>query len=86
MSAEEVKILKVEVKVKQTLIKNGYHRVLEKVKETRQIYSSAVLKGNRSGSGRIVFKYYDLFKEIYGDLVLAKSLSLAIDSTRVTVI
>lgn len=42
-----------------------------------------MLKESRSGSGRIVFKYYDLLKEIYGSPVVTKSIPLVRNSTHV---
>ena len=40
--------------------------VQEKVKEIRQSFSNAVTNGRRSGSGKIVFEYYDRLAKIYG--------------------
>ena len=38
----------------KALIKKGYQRVEEKLKEIRQNFSAAVATGHRSGSGKIV--------------------------------
>ena len=42
-----------------------------------------MLKESRNGSGRNVFKYYDLLKEIYGSPVVTKSIPLVRNSTHV---
>lgn len=43
---------------------------MEKVKEIRQNFSKVVVLGRRSGSGKIVFEYYDKFVILWGGLVL----------------
>ena len=40
-------------------IKKGYNRVLEKIKDIRQRFSTAVTTRSRSGSGKIILEYYD---------------------------
>ena len=50
----------------KALIKKGYTRVQEKVKEVRQNFSSAITSGRRSGSGKIVLEYYDELVQIWG--------------------
>ena len=41
----------------KALIKKGYQRVQEKLKEIRQNFSVAVTTGRRSGSGKIVLDF-----------------------------
>ena len=48
-----------EVKQKNDLIGKGKSRIMEKIKEVRQSFSKAVISGCRSGSGKLVFEYYD---------------------------
>lgn len=57
-------IKKIEVQKRQ--IRKGYGRVMEKVKELRQGFSSAVTAGTRSGSGKLVMEFYDLIVQIGG--------------------
>eukprot|EP00112_Aurelia_sp_Birch-Aquarium-sp1_P004609 Seg1522.13 transcript_id=Seg1522.13/GoldUCD/mRNA.D3Y31 product="hypothetical protein" protein_id=Seg1522.13/GoldUCD/D3Y31 len=39
---------------------------MEKVKETRQNFSKAVVAGSRSGSGKIVYEFYDKLIQLWG--------------------
>ena len=48
-------------------VKISYNRVLEKVKDIRWKFSSGLINGTRSGSGKIVLKHFDLLKQIFGD-------------------
>ena len=66
MSNEEYDIYKRERDEEKKLIRKGYDRVIEKVKSVRQDYRSAVNKGTRSGSGKIVQDNYDLLSDIWG--------------------
>ena len=51
-----------ELKTQKDLIKKGYQRVNEKVKELRQTFQN-ILAGRRSGSAKISDRYYeDLFR------------------------
>ncbi|XP_065640270.1 uncharacterized protein LOC136072834 [Hydra vulgaris] len=59
-------ILSEQNKIDITLIKRGYTRVQEKIKEIRQNFSLAVTSGRRSGSGKIVLEFYDHLVQIWG--------------------
>ena len=83
LSEEEIATIKRNIKEEEKNIKCGYNRVLEKVKEIRQKFSSAAIKGTRSGSGRVVLLHFDLLKDIYGGSASATSLKSGIDSTDV---
>ena len=48
-------------------VKISYNRVLEKVKDIRRKFSSGLINGTRSGSGKIVWKHFDLLKQIFGN-------------------
>ncbi|XP_028414211.1 uncharacterized protein LOC114537269 [Dendronephthya gigantea] len=61
-------------------IKKGYGRVQEKVKEIRQNFSSAITNGRRSGSGKIVFAYYDRLVKIYGGSASSEPISTGVDT------
>ena len=54
--------------------------VQEKVKEIRQSFSNAVANGRRSGSGKIVFEYYDRLVKIYGGSATSEPLSTGVDT------
>lgn len=59
LSKEEKNKAKNRVKESKDLITKGQKRVMEKVKENRQNFSKAVVSGSRSGSGKIVYEFYD---------------------------
>ena len=48
------------------LIKKGYTRVQEKLKEIKQNFASAVTSGSRGGSAKIVLEFFDQTKQIWG--------------------
>ena len=54
------------IKEEQQYIKRGYNRVMEKIKKIRQNFSSAVISGTRSGSGKVVMEHYDELVSIFG--------------------
>ena len=55
-----------KAKSEKALIKKGYSRVMEKIKELRQKSSNAVTMGSRSGSGKLVMEFYDVMVKILG--------------------
>ena len=63
-------------------VKLGYQRIKEKVKNVRQDYRSAVNKGTRSGSGKVVQDNYDLLSDIWGGSPSTMSLPFGIDGER----
>ena len=81
MSKEEYDIYKRERDEEKKLIRKGYDRVKEKVKSVRQDYRSAVKKGTRSGSGKIVQDNYDLLSDIWGGSPATTSLPFGVDGT-----
>ena len=66
MPQEEKDMAKEVIKVSKELIAKGTKRVMEKVKEIRQAFSKAVISGKRSGSGKIVFEFYDKLVQLWG--------------------
>ena len=66
MSKEEKDLAKERVKLSKELISKGTKRIMEKVKEIRQSFSKAVISGRRSGSGKIVFEFYDQLVLLWG--------------------
>ena len=57
------------------LIKKGYTRVQEKLKEIRQNFANAVTSGSQSGSGKIVLEFFDQLKQIWGGSLCTEPLS-----------
>ena len=64
----------------RTRLKKGYDRVKEKIRNVRQDFRTAVNKGTRSGSGKIVQENFDLLSEIWGGSPATTSLSFGIDA------
>ena len=62
---EKSRLLK-QQKDDKDMIKKGYNRVQEKLKEIRQSFSKAVTTGSRSGSGKIVLEHFDQLVQIWG--------------------
>ena len=65
-------------KIDKELIKKGYTRVQEKLKEIRQNFAIAVTSGSRSGSGKIVLEYFDQLKQIWGGSPSTEPLSCGV--------
>ena len=57
MSKQEYDDYKDNLVKEQGMIRKGKERVSEKIKSTRQDLSKAVVKGSRSGSGKIVYEH-----------------------------
>ena len=53
-------------KTEQDLIKRGYNRIHEKLKEIQKQFSDAVTTGSKSGSGKIVLEFFDQLTLIWG--------------------
>ena len=51
--------LSCSIKKPKELIERGNKRIIEKVKEIRKNFAKAVVAGSRSGSGKIVYEFYD---------------------------
>ena len=66
LSTEELAKQKAAVAEEQKLIKIGYQRIKQKIKDLRQDYRNAVTVGRRSGSGKLVQDNWDVLKNIWG--------------------
>lgn len=80
MSKEEKEDYTKRSKAENDLIKKGYSRIREKVKEIRQSFSQAVINGRRSGSGKIVFEFYDKLVTIWGGSASTQPLPYGVDT------
>ena len=60
--------------------KDGYNRIKAKIKELRRGYKSAVDKGTRSGSGRIVKEHFEVLQDIWSGCPAVNSLEGALTS------
>ena len=57
-----------KVKSEKALIKKGYSRMIELIKELWQKFSNAVTMGCRTGSGKLVMEFYDIMVKIWEGL------------------
>lgn len=53
-----------KVNSEKALIKKGYSRVMEKIKELRQKFSNAVTMGSKCGSRKLVMEFFDVMVKI----------------------
>ena len=77
-SKEEKAKAKHDVKESKDMIRKGQKRVMEKVKEIRQSFSKAVVSGSRSGSGKIVYEFYDKLITLWGGSAGTEPLSYGV--------
>ncbi|PFX17413.1 hypothetical protein AWC38_SpisGene18254 [Stylophora pistillata] len=56
-------------KSEKALIKKGFSRVMEKIKELRQKFSNAVTMGSRSGSRKLVMEFHDVMLKRLGRIM-----------------
>ena len=68
LSKEDKVKAKLLQKKSKELIEKGNKRIIEKVKGIRQNFAKAVVAGSRSGSGKIVYEFYDKLVLIWGGL------------------
>ena len=62
------------------LIKKGYSRIQEKIKEIRQNFSPAIVSGRRRGSGMLVFEFYDELVKVWSGTAAVEPLSSGVDT------
>ena len=84
MDVREYEEYRKELEAQKAKIRSGYQRIKEKIKSIRQDYRSAVNKGTRSGSGKIVQENYDLLTDIWGGSPSTTSLSFGIDGDTIS--
>ena len=70
---------------KSTEISKAYDRIKSKVKGIRQDYRTAVNKGTRSGSGKIVKEHFDILCEILGGSPATTMLAEGVDGDSLAV-
>ncbi|CAH3197000.1 unnamed protein product [Porites evermanni] len=80
MSEEQYEAFKRQRDTERSQTKKGYDRVKEKIRNVRQDFHTAVNKGTRSGSGKIVQENFELLSEIWGGSPTTTSLSFGIDA------
>ena len=80
MNSQEYQAYKKILDKEQELIKKGYDRVKEKIRNVRQDFRAAVSKDTRSGSGKIVQENYELLCDIWGGSPATNSLPFGVNS------
>ena len=66
--------------MRQKSIKQGYQRILEKIKEIRRKVSIVITTGTRLGSGKIILEHFDTLSEIYGGSSAGQSLNYGVNT------
>ena len=79
LTHEERKTKKNEMEVSEAGVKAGFNQVLEKNKRIRQQTPNTLISGTRSGSEKIVLKYFDLLKEIYSEASSTTEMPSSVD-------
>ena len=69
-------------KSEKVMIKKGYSRVMEKIKEWSQRFSNAITRGSRSGSGKLVMEFYDTMVQIWWGSPSMEPLPFGIQSSK----
>ena len=71
-------------KLDQELIKRGYNRVLDKIKDTRQNFANAVTTRRRSGSGKLVMEFYEKLVKLWGGSPVNKTLTFGVTANSIS--
>ena len=66
LSIQEGKEVEGKIKLENKLIDTGYNGVLQKVKILRQGLCNAIVSGTRSGSHKMLYRYFEVIKSIWG--------------------
>lgn len=83
MTKSEYEQYKSNLEEEQSLIRKGKERVKEKIKNIRQDFSKAVVKGTRSGSGKVLYAHWDELLSIWGAPPSTQPLPFGIESSSV---
>ena len=78
LSKEQQIDVKRNIKSSKDYVTKGTKRVMEKVKEIRQGFSKAIVSGMRSGSGKVVFEFFDKLVELWGGSANIEKLNFGI--------
>lgn len=85
MSSEECELYKETSDADKVKISRAYERIKSKIKGIRQDYRTAVNKGTRSGSGKIVKEHFDTLCDIWGGSPATVMLAEGVDGDSLTV-
>ena len=81
MDKKEYEIYRRKADEEKKAVRKRYERIKEKIKSVRQDCRTAVNKGTRSGSGRIVKENFELLTEIWGGSPATGSLPFGVDGS-----
>ena len=79
-NADQNKNIETIWKVEKELMIRGRNRIIKKAKDIRQNFSKAVTTGTRSGSGNIVYEFFDKLVTIWGGSANTKTLQFGVQS------
>ena len=71
------------LQLEKSLIKKGYTRIQEKIKDIRQNFATAVTTGSRSGSGKIVMEHYEQLKSSWGGSPSTEPLDFGVNTNSI---
>ena len=74
----EKKLWQIYLKKENEKLRKNHVRISEKIKEIRHYFSKVVTTGTWTGSGKIIFKHYDMLIQIWFGSTSTKPLSLGL--------
>ena len=83
LSEDETNLYLKPKKKETSRIQRGHQGIQEKIKEIRQTCAKAATAGTRSGSGHIVYDFYDDLISIWGGSAASKPLSFGASSAMI---
>ena len=75
----EVERIEKERRTGSEQFKQGYKRIMKKIKMIRQSFSHAVINGRRSGSGKIVLEHYGTLTDLFSGSVSVEPLTFGLE-------
>ena len=75
----EVERIEKERRTGSEQIKQGYKRIMKKIKMIRQSFSHAVINGRRSGSGKIVLEHYGTLIDLFSGSASVEPLTFGLE-------
>ena len=76
----EIQLIECQRKKANESIRQGYKRIMEKIKKIRNAFSTAITTGRRSGAGRMTMENYDKLVLIYGGAPSVEPLAFGSDT------
>ena len=76
----EIQLIECQRKKANESIRQGYKRIMEKIKKIRNAFSTAITTGRRSGAGRLIMENYDKLVLIYGGAPSVEPLACGSDT------